>query len=554
MTNKKTSTLLVILDGYGIAPPGKGNAITLAKKPTIDRLFRDYPSTTLCATGICVGLPDHKMSGSEAGHMNIGAGRVISQDSKHITDSIKDGSFFMNPAMIGAVKHVKKTGGHLHLMGLMGNGDSPHSDPEHFRAILKMAKKNDINEVYCHLFTDGRDSYPKSAKTHLKHFRRIMSEEGIGKIATLAGRFYAMDRAKNWERLTLAYDATVFARGEKANSAEEAIDNAYKNNLTDEYLLPTVILENGGPACNAMPARPSATIAFRAGSDAASSGERSIAGRPVAQIKKDDAVIFYNFRSDRARQFSKLFIAVDEKSILADDMPIIDKLKNLYFVTLTDFGPGLDEHTAFPEYTILATLPMVLGQLKQLYIAESEKFAHVTYFLNGGYADPVGGEDRIMIKSPTANSYADVPEMSAREITDVVLQSVQKDVYDFILINYANADMVGHTGDLRATVKAVECLDAQIEILEKVVLEKGGNLIITADHGNADDMVDFSSDQPNTYHTKNPVPFLVVSEKLRDRKLRDGGVLGNIAPTILDILEISKPKLMNKESLLNSPS
>jgi len=513
----KSPTVLVILDGYGIAPPGNDNAITLAKKPTIERLFREYPSTTLCATGTCVGLPDHKMSGSEAGHMNIGAGRIVPQDSRHITDSIKDGSFFMNPAIIGAVKHVKDTGGNFHLMGLMGNGDSPHSDPEHFRAILKLAKKHNINEVYCHLFTDGRDSYPKSAKTHLKYFREIMREEGIGKIATLAGRFYAMDRAKNWKRLTLAYDATVFARGEKADSAEEAIEKAYQANLTDEYLLPTVILENG---------------------------------EPVAKIKKDDAVVFYNFRSDRARQFSKLFIATDEKSILGDDMPIIDKLKNLYFVTLTDFGPGLDEHTAFPEYTILATLPMTLGQLKQLYIAESEKFAHITYFLNGGYADPVGDEERIMVKSPVVDSYAKIPEMSAALITKNVLAALEKNSYDFIAINYANADMVGHTGDLRATVKAVECLDAQIEVLEKIVLEKGGNLIITADHGNADDMIDFNSDQPNTYHTKNPVPFLLVSEKFKDKKLRGDGVLGNIAPTVLDILGIEKPKLMAKNSLL----
>ncbi len=517
MAIKKAPTLLVILDGYGIAPPGKGNAITLAKKPTIDRLFEVYPSTTLCATGTCVGLPDHKMSGSEAGHMNIGAGRVVVQDSKYITDSIKDGSFFMNPAMIGAVKHVKDMGGNLHLMGLMGNDDSPHSDPEHFRAVLKLAKKNNIKEVYCHLFTDGRDSYPKSAKTHLKYFRRIIVEEGIGKIATLSGRFYAMDRAKNWKRLTLAYDAAVFSRGEKANCAEEAIEKAYANSLTDEYLLPTVILENG---------------------------------EPVTQIKKDDAVIFYNFRSDRARQFSKLFIAVDEKSILSDDMPVIDKIENIYFVTLTDFGPGLDEHTAFPEHTILATLPMALGQSKQLYIAESEKFAHVTYFLNGGYADPVDGEDRVMIKSPVVDSYAKVPEMSAKLVTDTVLEALEKNKYDIIVMNYANADMVGHTGDLAATIKAVEFLDKQIERLVDAVLKLGGNLIITADHGNADDMIDFDSDQPNTFHTKNPVPFLIVSEKFKDKKLRDDGVLGNIAPTILDIVDIEKPKLMAKNSLL----
>jgi 2,3-bisphosphoglycerate-independent phosphoglycerate mutase len=513
----KIPTLLVILDGYGVAPPGKGNAITLAKKPTIDRLFKVYPSTTLCATGNCVGLESHKMSGSEAGHMNIGAGRIVPQDSKYITDSIKDGSFFMNPIMIGAMKQVKDLGGNFHVMGLMGNGDSPHSDPEHFRAILRLAKKNNIKEVYCHLFTDGRDSYPKSALTHLKYFQRIIQEEGIGKIATLSGRFYAMDRAKNWKRLTLAYDVSVFARGEKANSAEEAIQKAYEADLTDEYLLPTVIFENGVP---------------------------------VAQIKKNDSVVFYNFRSDRARQFSKLFIAIDEKSILNDNMPILDKIKNLYFVALTDFGPGLDEHTAFPEHTISATLPMVLGKLKQLYIAESEKFAHVTYFLNGGYADSVSGETRLMVESPVVDSYKNMPEMSAELITDTVLKALKKNEYDFIAINYANADMVGHTGDLPATIKAVEFLDKQLEKLTSAVLKLKGNLIVTADHGNADDMIDFESDQPNTYHTKNPVPFLIISEKFKDKKLRDDGVLGNIAPTILDILDIEKPKLMDKNSLL----
>lgn len=517
MSEKKSPTLLVILDGYGIAAPSKGNAITLAKKPTIDRLFESYPSTTLCATGTCVGLEDHKMSGSEAGHMNIGAGRVVTQDSKYISDSIKDGSFFINPAMVGAVKHVKKTGSRFHLMGLMGTADSPHSSPEHFRAVLRLAKEGGVKEVYCHLFTDGRDSYPRSALEHLKHFRRIMKEEGIGKIATLSGRFYAMDRAKNWKRLTLAYDALVFARGERSGSAEEAIEKNYAAGRTDEYLLPTVICDKDAP---------------------------------VAQVKKGDALVFYNFRSDRARQFSKLFIASDQESILRDNMPIIDKIADLYFVALTDFGPGLDEHTAYAEVSVTATLPMALGQLRQLYIAESEKFAHVTYFFNGGYADPVGGETRLMIKSPTVDSYASLPEMSAAGITDRVLAALEKDEFDFITMNYANADMVGHTGDIKATVKAVECLDKQLKQLTQKVLKLGGTLIITADHGNADDMLDFDSDQPNTFHTKNPVPLLIVGERFEDKKLRDGGVLGNIAPTVLDILSVDKPKLMSKNSLL----
>ncbi|HEX7586357.1 MAG TPA: 2,3-bisphosphoglycerate-independent phosphoglycerate mutase, partial [Patescibacteria group bacterium] len=298
----KQPTVLVILDGWGIAPPSKGNAITLAKTPTLDRLYELYPSTTLEATGQNVGLEDHKMSGSETGHMNIGAGRIILQDSFYITESIKDGSFFVNPALVGAVNHVKKFGGNFHVMGLMGNSDSPHSDPEHFKAILKLAKNNGIKEVYCHLFTDGRDSYPKSALDHLKHFKEIMAKIGIGKIATLSGRFYAMDRVKNWRRLTRAYDAIVFSRGEIALSPEEAIEKNYKKTQTDEYLNPAVILDKG---------------------------------KPVAKLQKNDAVIFFNFRSDRARQFTKLFVANNKESIVKDNMPILDKIKNLYFVSMT---------------------------------------------------------------------------------------------------------------------------------------------------------------------------------------------------------------------------
>lgn len=515
---QKTPTILVILDGWGVAPPSRGNAITLAKKPNIDRLYEIYPSTTLGATGQDVGLEKNKMSGSETGHMNIGAGRIIKQDSLYITESIQDGSFFMNPALKGAVNHAKKYGGNFHVMGLMGNSDSPHSDPEHFRAILKLAKMDGIKEVYCHLFTDGRDSYPKSALEHLKYFRKIISEEGIGKIATLSGRFYAMDRAKNWQRLTKAYDAIVFARGEKAGVAEEAIEKAYADGLTDEYILPTVLVENG---------------------------------KPVAKMQKNDSVIFFNLRSDRARQFTKLFVSNNKERVVSDNMPVLDKIENLYFAAMTGFGPDLDVHTAFPENNILLTLPMVLGDLKQLYLAESEKYAHVTYFLNGGYADPVGGEDRIMIKSPVVDSYAKIPEMSAAELTENILKNIQDDSYDFIAVNYANADMVGHTGNLKATVKAIEFLDEQIKALSEEILKKGGNMIITADHGNAEEMIDFDSDQPNTCHSKNPVPFLLISEKYKNRKLKNGGVLGNIAPTILEILGVNKPKLMKSDSLLN---
>lgn len=518
MTEQKKPTLLIILDGWGVAPPSNGNAVYLAKTPTMDRLFELYPSTTLGATGEDVGLNKNQMSGSESGHMNIGAGRIVKQDSKYITDSIRDGSFFMNPIIIGAINHTKKYKSKLHIMGLMGNSDSPHSNPEHFRAILKAAKKNGINEAYCHLFTDGRDSYPKSAFEHLKYFQRIMAEEKIGKVATIAGRFYAMDRAKNWKRLTLAYDAMVFGLGAKAAFPEDAIANGYKANLADEYFLPTVIVESE---------------------------------RPVALIKESDAVIFFNFRSDRARQLTKLFIAINKERIINDDMPIIDKIKNLYFAALTNFGPDLDIHTAFSEKSISLTLPMMLGNLRQLYIAESEKFAHITYFLNGGYADAVSNEERVMIKSPNAYSYVSLPEMSAKTITEKVLTRLADNSNDFIAINYANADMIGHTGNLGATVRAIEFLDKQISALTKEVLRKNGHMVITADHGNADDMIDFESDQPNTFHTKNPVPFLLIGEKFKNVKIKENGVLANIAPTILDILNIEKPKAMKCDSLLN---
>ncbi len=516
MISEKKPTILVILDGYGIAPAGKYNAVTLSKRPILDRLAEIYPTTQLGATGKDVGLEDNKMSGSEAGHMNIGAGRIVHQDSYYITESIENGSFFMNPILLRAVHNALNNKSNLHLMGLMGGFDSPHSDPDHFRAILKLAKENGIKKIYCHLFTDGRDSYPRSAKTHLKHFQEIMNEEGIGQIATLSGRFYAMDRAKNWDRLAKAYNAIVFSRGEKVLNAEKAIEKTYATGLTDEYLLPTVIYQND---------------------------------KPVAQIKDDDSVIFFNLRSDRARQFSKFFVGYNKKSIINDDMPVIDRPKNLYFVAFTDFGPDLDIHTAWKNHSLDGTLPMALGKLKQLYIAETEKFAHITYFLNGGYADPVDDEERMMIPSPKIDSYAKIPQMSAVKITRYLVKKLQKNAYDFYAVNFANADMVGHTGDLKATVKACNVLDEQIKVLAKEILKRGGNLIITADHGNAEVMFDEKSKQANTFHTKNPVPFLLVSDKFKGVKLTEG-VLGNIAPTVLEILEIEKSSVMKKNSLL----
>lgn len=518
MILQKKPTMLVILDGYGLAPAGKYNAVTLSKRPTLDRLFELYPQTHLGATGQDVGLEDNKMSGSEAGHMNIGAGRIVHQDSYYITESIKNGSFYTNPVLLEAIQHTIKNKSNFHLMGLMGDYDSPHSDPDHFQAILKLAKSKGIKEVYCHLFTDGRDSYPRSAKIHLKHFQQIMAKEGIGRIATLSGRFYAMDRAKNWDRLAKAYEAIVFSRGEKAQSPEEAIEKAYASGLTDEYLLPTVIY-NGSV--------------------------------PVASPQKNDSLVFFNLRSDRARQISKFFVGYNEKVTVNDEMPIIDRPENLYFVALTDFGPDLNVHTAWKGHSLMSTLPMALGKLKQLYIAETEKFAHITYFLNGGYANPVNGENRVMIPSPKIDSYAKIPQMSASKITRYLVKSLQNNAYDFYAVNFANADMVGHAGNLKAAVKACSVLDKQVKTLAQEILKRQGNLIITADHGNAEVMFDEKSKQANTFHTKNPVPFLVVGDKFKKSKLKTG-VLGNIAPTILEMLEIEKPPAMKEEALFKS--
>jgi len=518
MAEKKVPTVLMVLDGWGIAPPSKGNAITLAKTPNLDRLYEIYPSTTLGATGSDVGLEKNKMSGSEAGHLNLGAGRIVKQDSFYITESIQDGTFFKNEAFLGAMNHVKKSKSNLHLLGLMSNSDSPHSDPEHFRALLKMAKAEGVENVFCHFFTDGRDSYPQSALENLAHFKKIIAEEGVGKIATLGGRFFGMDRAKNWKRIILAYDAMVYGRGGQANFPEEIIENAYKDGKTDEYIFPSVIIENG---------------------------------KPLAKIKTSDAIIFFNLRSDRARQFSKLFVAMNNQAILEDDMPIVDKIKDLYFVAMTSFGPDLDIHTAFMENEVSQTLPVALQNFRQLYISEREKFAHITYFFNGGFDKAVDGEKRMMFESKKVESYADYPKMSAGEIAQKVIYALKNSEFDFIMLNFPNADMVGHTGNLPAVIEAVEFLDKKIGEISELILQKEGNLIITADHGNADDMFDFKSDQPNTFHTKNPVPFILVSDKFKKRRLKDGGILANVAPTILEIMKVYQPSLMDHESLLS---
>lgn len=517
MQNKKP-LVLAILDGWGEAPQSRANAITLAKTPFIDGVREKFPFTLLDATGEAVGLDKDQMSGSEAGHINIGGGRVVPQESYRINEEIENGNFFSNSALIDATRNCKINKSKFHLMGLMSTTDSQHSNPNHFRMLLRLAKRSDIGEVYCHLFTDGRDSYPKGALTLLEKYKEIIKEEGIGKIASISGRFWAMDRAKNWDRLMKAYEAIVFSKGEKSNSPEEAIENSYKKKIFDENILPTVILKNK---------------------------------KPVAGFGENDSVVFFNFRSDRARQFTKLFVDVSDEIKRNDKLPQTKKIKNLHFVALGDFGPDMDVRTAFVNSSLQNTLPIVLKDKKQLYIAEGEKYAHITYFFNGGYSDAIGGEERVMIPSLAISSYAQAPEMGADKITNLVLGKIRNSEYDTYVLNFANADMVGHTGDIKATIKAVEFVDKKLASIYSEVMKRKGNLIISADHGNADNMIDVidGKEVPNTFHTKNKVGFSVLGNDFKKRELAIGGKLGNIAPTILDIMNIQKPKEMTSESL-----
>ncbi|MDX9913894.1 MAG: 2,3-bisphosphoglycerate-independent phosphoglycerate mutase [Candidatus Moranbacteria bacterium] len=518
MQNKKP-TVLVILDGWGEAPENRANAISLAKTPFMDNLKEKFPFTLLDATGRAVGLNEDQMSGSEAGHINIGGGRVVVQDSYIIDAEIENGKFFSNLVLINAIKNVKVNKSKFHLMGLMSTTDSQHSNPNHFRMLLRLAKRNGLKEVYCHLFTDGRDSYPKCALSLLEEYKEIIRTEGIGKIATVSGRFWAMDRTKNWDRLIKAYEALVFSKGKTASSPEEAINKAYGRGELDETVLPTVILENN---------------------------------LPMAAFGEKDSVIFFNFRSDRARQFTKLFVEVGENIKKNDKIPKIKKITDLHFVSMGDFGPDLDVHTAFMSTSVGNSLPVVLKGKQQLYISEGEKYAHITYFFNGGYAESVAGEDRLLVPSLAIDSYAKAPEMSAEKITNFVLGKIRNSEYDFYGINFANADMVGHTGDIKATVKAVEFVDKKLAMLWNEISKRKGQLIITADHGNADNMIDVVDGQefPNTFHTKNKVIFSILGSGFKNKKLKIGGKLGNIAPTILDIMDIEKPTEMECDSLL----
>ncbi len=503
---KKRPLLLTILDGYGLRENKEGNAIASAKTPNLDRLFSTYPHTALDASGESVGLPEGQMGNSEVGHLNMGAGRIVYQDLTRITKSIREGDFFRNKTLLKALENVKKYGSSLHLMGLLSDG-GVHSHNTHLYALLELAKKQRIKKVYVHAFLDGRDVPPKSALAYISDAEKKMKEL-VGEFASISGRYYAMDRDKRWDRVEKAYNAMSAGAGITAENASEAAENAYARGETDEFATPTVIIKKGEPA---------------------------------ALISEKDSVIFFNFRSDRAREITRTFI----------DQNFGDFKRRLYprthFVCLTQYDETFDAPVAFPPESLKNILADVLSQhnLRQLRIAETEKYAHVTFFFNGGRETPVKGEERLLVPSPKVATYDLQPEMSANPVTDEVVKAVSSGKYDVIILNYANLDMVGHTGVFEAAVAAVEAIDKCIGRVSGAVSAAGGLLIITADHGNAEQMLD-ETGGIHTAHTCDPVPFIFCEKGI---KLKDG-ILADIAPTVLDVLGIEKPQEMTGRSLI----
>ena len=509
MSNKVT--MLMILDGFGDNPNKDGNAIKLAKKPNIDRLMKKYPTTDIYTSGLHVGLPEGQMGNSEVGHTNIGAGRIVYQELTRITKSIEDGDFFSNPEFIAAIENCKKNHSKLHILGLVSDG-GVHSHIRHLYGLLEMAKRRDFEDVYVHCFLDGRDTPPASAESYILKLEDKMKEKGIGKIATISGRFYAMDRDKRWERVKKAYDAMVNGEGNKSGAAVKAIEDSYQKEIFDEFVEPTVI-------CNG--------------------------NEPVAKIEQNDSVIFFNFRPDRARQITRGLVDPDFDGFETKKM-------NLYFVCFTNYDETMPNvHIAFKKEPLKNTFGEVVSNagLKQLRIAETEKYAHVTFFFNGGEEKQYLGEDRILVPSPKVETYDMKPEMSAYEVTEKVCDALENDKYDLVILNFANTDMVGHTGNLAAAIKAVEAVDECVGKIVKIIEEKHGNLIITADHGNAEQMIDYKTGEPHTAHTTNPVPIILITVD-KSLSLKENGKLADLAPTMLELMNIEKPEEMTGESLL----
>ncbi len=505
-TLKHAPVALIIMDGWGIGDPkDPNNAIQVGRTPVLDGLVKKYPNSQLQASGEYVGLPDGQMGNSEVGHTNIGAGRVIYQELTRITKAIKDGDFFKNEALLSAIHDAKKNGGALHLMGLVSPG-GVHSHSQHLYGLLELAKKEGLSEVYVHAFLDGRDVPPSSAAEYLAELEQEIQKIGVGKVAVISGRYYAMDRDKRWDRVQKAYDAIAKAEGVPAKSSAEAIQASYKEGVTDEFVVPVVI-----------------------------EGYRG--------MKSGDGVIFFNFRPDRARELTHAFT-----DTTFDGFERIEGLK-LSFTTMTQYEKGLNVKIAYPPQSIENTLGEVISGkgLKQLRIAETEKYAHVTFFFNGGVEKEYEGEDRILVPSPKVATYDLQPEMSAVEVTDKVVEAIKSEKYDFIILNYANGDMVGHTGVIPAAIKAVETVDTCVGRFVEALQSVGGEVIIIADHGNADMMVDPETKEPFTAHTTNPVPIIVVSDRVKSVQ---EGALCDVAPTLLTLAGLDIPAEMTGKPLV----
>lgn len=506
--------VLAILDGWGIAPPSPGNAVTLARTPNFHAFDTKYLKTQLQASGRAVGLGERQDGNSEAGHMNIGAGRVVVQENVRISEAINNGTFFRNPAFLAALQHVQKHHSTLHIMGMLGDDESAHANPDHLLALLMFAQNHHLRHIKLHLFTDGRDSPRYFAR---KMISKFLPHLGEAQIATVMGRYYGMDRNKNWDRTEMAYRAMT--EGVAPHSVEDpldAISQAYNRDETDEFIVPTVIDNYQG-------------------------------------MKDGDAIIFFNLRSDRARQIAKCFVQDHFEQQNATTKPFTRRkiINQLTFVAMTDFGPDLGNMlTAYPAEMLQHTLPMALAHRRQLYIAESEKYAHVTYFFNGGYPDPVGGEERVMIPSPTLKSFADMPGMRTPELAARVAEAVKAKAYDFIVVNFANTDMVAHTGNLQAGVKAMEIADAGIGVISQAVLAADGLLVITGDHGNLEGMINLTTKEVDTEHSNFPVPFYLISQRLPGLTLRAGGKLPDIAPTLLHLMGEPIPQEMTGQVLV----
>lgn len=500
-----TPLAIIIMDGFGIGPDDEGNAIARARKPNLERIWKDYPTTTLGASGLAVGLPRGQMGNSEVGHLNLGGGRVVYQDYTRISLAVEEGTLFQNPVLMEAME--KARGGRLHLMGLLSDG-GVHSHITHLFALLEMAKKSGLKDVYVQAILDGRDVPPKSALVYFDQLEEKFREQSLGKVATVSGRYYTMDRDRRWDRVEKAYRCLTEGIGFKAEAASQAVLDGYSRGESDEFLKPTVV-------------------------------------DPSGLVKDGDVIIFFNFRPDRAREITRVFVD-------GSFMEFPRKQLNINFICMTRYDATLKVPIAFPPQNLKDTLGEVVSRagLKQLRIAETEKYAHVTYFFNGGKEAPNPGEDRALIPSPKIATYDLKPEMSAYEVTDEVVRRIETGSYDLIVLNYANPDMVGHTGIFDAAVKAIEAVDACVGRVVDAVLARGGAVLLTADHGNAEKMSDEGTGQPHTAHTTNPVPFSLIINDGTKHELRKDGILADVAPTALELMRVPQPEAMKGKSLI----